>query len=156
MRYVHQDYTVCDNCVVQPWLNDLSLKQQTVLLSALRGCDSMDKNDISKKFVRVFRSIVLQNAAPYDDNVKRHFCKDNLTQKDVKEFTGSPDKYPMHWLLHFIHAVEIIGYKYPIPETALWWRQLYCKLVNALHMMPETERQMDWRLRDGFVRDCWK
>jgi len=42
------------HCVVQKWVftDNISLKQQTVLLSALRGCDGQSKYDISKKFVR--------------------------------------------------------------------------------------------------------
>lgn len=34
--------------VVKLWVSELSFKQQTVLLSALRGCDGRSKKDISK------------------------------------------------------------------------------------------------------------
>lgn len=55
-------------CVVLPWVATLSFKEQTVLLSALRGCDGIDKEDISKQFTRKFRAAILhtvQLVAPY-------------------------------------------------------------------------------------------
>ena len=149
---VQDDFAICDPCVVHPWLNDLSMKQQTVLLSALRGCDGVAKDDISKKFVRAFRSLILQNAAPG----KGRFMKDELTDKDITIFLQAPDVYPMHWLLHFIHAIEIVGYNYPIADTAHWWKCLYQDITNALHFNMETKVQNDERLQDGWTRNCWK
>lgn len=59
-----EDFAVCEPDVVRPWLADLTYKQQTVLLSAIRGCDGAAKEDMNKKFVRAYRSVLLHNAAP--------------------------------------------------------------------------------------------
>ena len=152
MKLTQDDASVCDRCVVHPWLDDLTMKQQTVLLSALRGCDGVAKDDISKKFVRVYRSLILQNAAPGQGR----FMSDLISDWDINTFLKAPDVYPMHWLMHFIHAIEIVGYNYPIKETQIWWYDLYRRLVYALHFNIETSRQNDERLKDGFSRDCWK
>ena len=152
MKTIEEDFTICERCVVQPWLDDLTYKQQTVLLSAIRGCDGVSKDDISKKLVRVFRSLILHNAAPGQGR----FMHEEITDEDIRAFIKAPDVYPMHWLMHFTHAVEIVGYNYPIEETADWWMLLYFKIVEALHFNPETKEQNDSRLRDGFSNNCWK
>ena len=50
-------------CVVKDWVWKLSWKQQAALLSSLRGCDSVDKYDPSKKFIRKMRNALLHNGA---------------------------------------------------------------------------------------------
>jgi len=96
---------------------------------------------------------MLQNAAP---NSSGRFMQDQISDDDIIQFCNAPDVYPMHWLMHFIHAIEIIGYNYPITETRLWWENLYYKLVESLHFNPETVEQNNYRLRDGFSNNCWK
>ncbi len=44
--------------VVKYWITELSWKQQTVILSALRGCDGKSKEDISKPVTRFFRHLI--------------------------------------------------------------------------------------------------
>ncbi len=151
MKTTQDDFAICDRSVVHPWLDDLTMKQQTVLLSALRGCDGVSKDDVSKVLVRAFRSIVLQNAAPTG-----RFMHDNVAPEQIELFCHAPDVYPMHWLMHFIHAIEIVGYNYPIVETREWWYRLYLRLTTALHFNPETMEQNDLSLKDGFSNDCWK
>lgn len=48
--------------VVQDWLSELSMKQQTVLLAAFRGCDGLSKHDPSKHFTKIMRGSILKNA----------------------------------------------------------------------------------------------
>jgi hypothetical protein len=64
------------------------------------------------------------------------------------------DSYPMHWLLHFTHAVEIIGYKHPDHNIRDYWLHLYFRIVKALHMHPETREEMEHRLRDKRREDA--
>lgn len=131
--------------VVQDWVSQCTLKQQTVLLSAIRGCDGIAKEDPSKKFTRALRSVVLHNASP-DDGV---FMQNSITSEAIEEFTGDLDRYPLHWVTHFTHATEIIGYKHPIRKVQLNWLAVYHRLVTALHFQPEVEADLDARLSDG-------
>jgi hypothetical protein len=139
--------------VIKPWVSELTFKQQTVLLTAIRGCDGVEKEDISKKFIRKYREALLHNAVPDDPASK--FMVTEITEDDLYYFCKSMDHYPMHWLFHFLHAVEILGYKAP-DEYLGWWYRLYLKMVCALHLNTESESEMDCRLRDGIPSDCWK
>ena len=139
-------------CVVKSWIFNLSWKQQTVLLSSLRGCDTVDKYDMSKKFIRRMRGTVLKNAATPDTE----FMQAEITDEDVYEFTKSLDKYPIHFILHFVHAAEVIGYNHPDKEERDWWNNLYFTFVDAFHMKPENKEDNDFRLRDGVEVCCHK
>jgi hypothetical protein len=51
-------------------------------------------------------------------------------------------------VVHFIHAVEIIGYYGPF-EQPVWserWTALYEKATHILHFNPESKEQLDKRL----------
>jgi hypothetical protein len=129
--------------VVKPWLAErLSLKQQTVVLVALRGCDGLPKEDPSKRMVRALRGTVLENADP-----KTNFM-DLLDDEHAQDFLGSLDHYPVHWLTHFMHAAEIIGYHHPQTGVSMWWLGIYMGIVRAIHLEPESKDQLDSRLRD--------
>jgi len=132
--------------VVQEWLALCTLKQQTVLLSALRGCDGKYKEDYSKPFTRKLRSVLLKNAGGIQLTGK--FMADFVGVEELTKFISNLDHYPMHWLLHFTHAVEIAGYKHPDPAIRDFWYTLYLEICNVLHMNPETEKQLDERLVD--------
>lgn len=140
------------NSVVQDWVGEMTLKQQTVVLSAIRGCDGAPKNDISKPFVRALRAVVLKNAVEGECT----FMEAEILDKDISVFVKSLDPYPMHWLIHFIHAVECVGYGHSDKAIASWWGLLYIRLCEALHFVPEGFGVWNERLVDGPPSDCWK
>lgn len=136
---------VGDGFVVRDWIKELPWKQQTVLLSAIRGCDGVSKHDPSKAFIRPFRGVVLNNAEPGDesDTFMHH-----PEEEEVEDFAHDLDDYPMHWLVHFMHAAEIIGFKHPDDKTREWWMNLYEEMVSeGFHLNPEIEEQLDRRLQ---------
>lgn len=139
-------------CVIKEWAWSLSWKQQAVLLSALRGCDTADKHDISKPFIRRLRGVVLHNGAT--ENAE--FMSANIAEQDIYDFTKALDKYPIHFILHLVHAAEVIGYNYPDPKERAWWYHLYTEFVHAFHMNVETKAENDTRLRDGVETCCHK
>ena len=60
-------------CVLQPWVQGLSMMQQSVLISSLRGPDGLRKDHVSKLLIRWLRRCVLLSAfdrcvlpLPYD------------------------------------------------------------------------------------------
>lgn len=157
---VCKEYDHCAECpgvgrprsVVKEWLTSCTLKQQTVLLSATRGCDNVPKEDVSKKFVRKLRRVVLIDASPLGGS----FMKSDLTGIEYNAFLKQPDIYSVHWLFHFLHAVEIVGYKHPDAKLRAWFDKLYTDMCGMLHVNPETAAQCDARLADGVVTECWK
>lgn len=130
--------------VLQDWMLDISFKQQTVVLTALRGCDGTAKYDPCKPFVKKLRSVVLKNASNIKDT---KFMYNNISQEDI---TGMEwDEYPLHFVTHFMHAVEIVGYHHQDTETRNWFKELYLSMVDKLHLHPENKEECDYRLRDG-------
>lgn len=135
--------------VVQEWVSGLTLKQQTVLLSALRGCDGKPKEDVSKPLTRAFRGTILHSADPGNRTNPTSFMgTDKYLVENRLHFLNNLDPYPVHWLMHFAHACEIVGYKHPDKETRIEWQSLYEQICLALHVAPELEEELDRRLQD--------
>lgn len=162
--------------VLQNWVNTLTLMQQSVLLASLRGPDGIEKDHVSKLLLRWMRRCILISAfdktilqRPYDELADKggSFTGPSLIgpksmddfdawekiwpQKMndlLKEYMRSLDRLPHHFQLHFLHAAEILGYKHPEKKVREWWHDCYEKLVNDMHLTPETEERMDWRLGD--------
>lgn len=129
--------------VLQDWLQSLSYKQQSVLLSALRGCDGVRKNDPSKAVVRQLRNDILKNA-----DGQEAFMSNKRDWKAIQKLTTHMDRYPMHYIMHGIQAMEILGYYHPDPEIAEYWNNAYTLFVRKLHLQPETKAENAERLRD--------
>lgn len=140
--------------ILQDWVTELGLRHQGVLVTAIRGCDGMAKEDVTKPLARELRGLVL---VPYDDREL-----DNLGGFMVR-FPSEPaahnfnallrslDHYPVHYLFHLIHAVEIIGYYHPNRHARAVYFQRYENFVRRLHLRPETMEQMDSRLTEDRI-----
>lgn len=134
--------------VVRTWVAELTWKQQSVLFCAMRGVDGFPKEHVSKPLTRMYRRTILKCA---DLGSKTGFMSGELLNQGVvdKFLAYELDSYPMHWLMHFMHAVEIIGYKHSDKHTRIFWNKLYKAIVFAMHLRPEYESEMDFRLIDG-------
>lgn len=132
--------------VLKDWLFDLPYRMQSVLMSSLRGCDTARKDDNSKFITRALRSLILNNADPSNSFI----VGDGIPEaKYVKAFLWDLDSYPLHFVMHTIHAAEIIGFKHPDLKLRQWWQDFYKDLVKGLHLNPESEQQLNVRL--GFT-----
>jgi hypothetical protein len=166
-------------CVLQPWVCELPIMQQTVLLLACRGPDGQPKYTAAKYLLRWYRRCVLLTAFerkaidnPYDPG-GGSFTGPSIQQplglwerervtydwepgmKSVTDdYFRDLDAMPMHFHNHMIHGVEILGYKHPDARIAGWWRLLYETFCRNLHMAPESAADMDFRLGDS--PDNWK
>lgn len=165
--------------VTQDWVQDLTMMQQSVLLTAVRGPDGIQKYSPTKYLLRWYRRCVLLSAMdgrvltdPYEENggsftgpsfdgfgsysgnpvaIAEHFDTDldNLVGAYLRQL----DELPHHFQLHFMHATEILGYKHPDSLIRAFWLRTYHRLVHDMHLWPETEEQMDARLGDN--REAW-
>jgi hypothetical protein len=129
-------------CVLKSWTWDLPLMQQTVLLTAVRGPDGCTKTNDAKHMVKLLRTIILNNADEKSDFMEINV--ENFTyyaDKFVKEW----DIYPFHFVMHLLHAAEIVGYRYPGKESYIW-REFYFNMCSAMHLNPESPEQLDSRL----------
>jgi hypothetical protein len=134
--------------ILQDWVSELGLRQQGVLLTAVRGCDTAAKEGISKKLVRAFRAEIL-NAHVGDPKKSSTFIEpfeEEEIEEMAVEFCRDLDPYPLHYVLHLAHAAEVLGYYHPQMDTAAAWRTLYLTVCRKFHMNPETKEQLDARL----------
>lgn len=140
-------------CILQDWVMEhCTLRMQGALISAVCGCAGVPKEDVSKKLVRTLRGTILNS--PVDYSTK--FLAVCATGEDLAVFLKQPDQYQLHWLIHFMHAAEVIAYMHPEPMTALFWENVYYCMCNMLHVNHETIIQFKHRLSDGDKGDCWK
>jgi hypothetical protein len=144
--------------VVQSWVCGLSMMQQTVLLTSLRGADTVSKYHVSKYLLRWVRRCVLISAFdnaiiadPYDKrggNFTGPIPADTELGTLFKQYLKSVDEVPHHFHLHLIHTAEILGYKHPDAVIRKGWHDFYLNAVKDMHMYPESEAQLDYRLGD--------
>lgn len=134
--------------ILQGWVTTLGLRHQGVLLTAVRGCDTAPKNDPSKLFTRCVRSMILE--CHCGDPAKAATFIEAVTTPELRgrfnAFRKNLDHYPHHYVMHVIHAVEIIGYNYPDDYVRNVWKEFYFALCRGLHMQPESETELDERL----------
>ena len=168
--------------VLQPWVQELTLMQQSVLLGSVRGPDGIAKYSAAKYLLRWFRRCILLSALDYgiilsdpcdsrggsftgpsvkasNTNETAVYFGTNVPawmlemETNIENYFKEFDSYPAHFTKHFMMGCEILGYKHPDPVIRVWWNALYLRLVRDLHLNPETEEQMDLRLGDD--RDHW-
>jgi hypothetical protein len=137
--------------ILQPWVENLGLRHQGVLVSAIRGCDIAPRHDPSKMIQRLLRGAVLEPHCGRTGKPMTYIMTEPDSTKwweIVDPFLRSWDHYPNHYVMHFIHATEIIGYHGPVDEPvfAIRWAMFYKKACHALHVNPETSQQLDERL----------
>ena len=144
--------------VVRDWVQTASFKQQTVLLSALRGCDGTRKEDPSKPVVRWLRSVTLKSAIDIEDNGDTPptfdadptmFMANQLTAAQVKTFIEDLDPYPTHWVWHLAHGLRVIALHHPDEQVATDAAGIWLSIHQAVHVEIEHTAHFEDRLADA-------
>ena len=132
-------------CVLRPWIYNLSWKQQTTLMTCFRGPDIHSSEQI-KGMIRWIRMVCLNNAAPKKKFMKKRdfFSVEEAINKEPFVFDG----LPLHFWSHLLNAFVIIGYKHPEEKIRSFAYKIYIDLVNYMHLNPESEAHLDYRLSD--------
>lgn len=156
-------------CALQDWVMGLTIMQQSVLISSIRGPDGIHKDHLVKRLCRWLRRCVLISAfdrrvltEPFDRGERNggsftgasclpegDFNWEVSMDLQIDDYLRHVDELPHHFQLHFMHAAEILGYKHPTERTRIWWNRTYLRLVNDMHLQPESEEVMDRRLGDN-------
>jgi hypothetical protein len=128
--------------VLQPWVEKIPWKQQSILFSSLRGPDQ-DYLKAIKLVSRWMRAVSQQNADP---------------TKPYMAVTALPapsdlDKELEHCTVHFVHhfadGLAVIAYHHPIPDVASYAAELHFHIAEELfHFMPESRGTFLLRHRD--------
>ncbi len=134
--------------VLQEWVMRLPLRLQGVLVSAIRGCDTVARHDHSKVLARVYRAEIL-NAHGMDPKKSKSFilwAEIPETLEMMKKFLNDCDHLPSHYVMHLLHAAEILGYTHHNMERRDMWASFYRTACNKYHLRPETYAEMLARL----------
>ena len=147
--------------VLLPWAERLSYMQQSVLITATRGPDTLPKMHPAKYLCRWLRRAYLYSAfdkvALWDPRDPRggNFTGPIGSPDDaLRAYLDDVDSVPHHFHMHLVHAAEILGYKHPDKSIRDWWLKAYHILCGDLHLGPETEADMDCRLGD--IEHQWR
>jgi hypothetical protein len=137
--------------ILQPWVEEIGLRHQGVIVSAMRGCDTAPRHDPSKVAQRLLRGAVLEPHIGRTGKPKTYMVVEpdyREWYKMIDPFLRSWDHYPNHYVMHFIHATEIIGYLGPLihPVYSERWLNFYLAACNAMHVTPESKDQLNDRL----------
>ena len=130
--------------VLHPWVENLSFRMQGALLSAIRGCDNVPKEDPSKALQRVLRPMILKSACEHPSSFI-DLVEEIEVKKRQQAFLDNFDHYPVHFVLHLMHAAQIIGCYYPSSRGEHWAR-FYAVLCHKMHVQPENPEQFERRL----------
>lgn len=147
--------------VLNDWMEQLSFKTQTVLISSIRRPD-INCGELVSKLVRLMRIIILKDACPGLGTFMNGFdlqFKENLLPIDYirnKEFQKEFAQLTVHSAFHILHAIEIIGYFHADKEISKLFHYFYLNLCDVLHINPETFLQLQDRMFDGKESNCWK
>lgn len=124
---------------------EIGLRQQGVIVSAVRGCDTLPKNHVMKTYTRALRADTLVSHSPNPSS----FFKP-LTHAEFMDhlpvLKKNTDELPLHYVLHFLHASEVLAFHHPLVERRGCWNMLYLSMVKWMHLNPETPEQLSARL----------
>lgn len=139
------------NSVLQDWVMELPLRQQGTILTGLRGCDLTPKFPLqsAEKRITAFLRYAVMN--PFDPREidSEPGC---FMQSSIGDFKPSEmEHYPHHWVLHAVHALEVIAYKSPDGGIRRVARDAYYRFVKSMHLYPENELQMTERLNEDRI-----
>jgi hypothetical protein len=149
--------------VLQPWVMELPLRAQGTLLTAVRGCDLAPKHPLERdpedrgcstgedsperQLAAFVRYCVLVPADPRETDHPGAW----IQSKPPKFKQSQLGHYPLHYVSHLMHAYEIISYLYPQEDIAIEASRVYKRLVEGLHLNPETLEQMLERLNEDRI-----
>lgn len=135
--------------ILQDWVSGLGLRQQGVLVSGIRGCDTVMKDDPIKYLARLYRGAFM---VPHCGDITKA-ASYMAIPKSLEDFHGvlnvvikSHDHYPFHYLMHMIHGAQILGLYHPNMDQAIGWAGFYQTMCKKLHMNAETREELETRL----------
>lgn len=147
--------------VLQPWVEQISLRQQGVLLGAIRGPDGVRKESPAKVILRNLRGCTMNSGRELKPMALGTFFAGDTYMRTVEiadpvlwmevvgTFLSDIDEYNVHFFQHLVHAAAVIGiHHWDDMVRANWW-YFYTESVNKLHMRPETKDEIQHRLRIG-------
>lgn len=139
---------------LQGWVTKLGLRHQGMLLTSIRGCDIRGKYAPEKPLIREMRGLIGVAFDPRElDFPKGFMCKFNKAWSGpaFEDMCKEIDGLPVHYVMHILHSIEIIGYHHPESEVRMEYSYRYFYLCDKFHLKPESKDEMEGRLREDRI-----
>lgn len=136
--------------VLQNWVMELPLREQGTLLTVIRGCDLVPKLPLdgnARHFTAWMRYCILNPADVREVGIKGAFMQSKIPNFKWSEF----DHLPHHWVMHALHAVEVIGFRHPWEHIRIHASVIYIKGCISMHLRMETKDDMIFRLSEDRI-----
>lgn len=130
----------------------LPLREQGTLLTAVRGCDLTPKYPLDspeRHLAAWVRWCFMNPADPREVDFEAGCFFRSLPPPKFKP--SSIGHYPLHWVAHVMHAVEIVAFRHPDPAVARDAASIYYQLCRSLHLPTESKGQMIARLSEDRI-----
>jgi hypothetical protein len=130
--------------VLQPWVGEVGLKMQSILLSGLRAPDA--KTSFVKKCIRWMRARCQIDADPQKQSYMETV---EANEQLIWNALGELEYLPVHYVHHFADSLAVIAYFHPDPEARDFaWRIHFLVAEELFHFKPETREEFVTRHRD--------
>lgn len=133
--------------VLQRWVEVLPWKQQSILLSGMRGPDSANVPAI-KAVNRWMRTVSQHNADPSKDYMKQ------APLPSPEDMCAELEFLPCHYVHHLADSLAVVAYNHPNIEARQTAYAFHAHIAEELfHFLPEQPWIFFWRHRDKVDRD---
>lgn len=133
--------------VIQDWMSELPLMQQSTLLLSLRGPDT-HRSPETKKVQRWMRGLVFVPGNPANVHEFMTHIDDVPEMVEKGPLARELEFASQHFYSHLIHGLEVLAYRHPRDEVCTKAWQLMRGMCEAFHLLPETREAFEHRLRD--------
>lgn len=130
--------------VLQPWVSNVGLKMQSILISGLRAPDA--KTSGVKKCVRWLRGNCQVDADPSKQSYMQSI---EMTDELVDLAMDELEYLPCHYVHHFADSMAVAAYHHPVNVVRAWAYKIHYLVAEEIfHFRPETQEQFLNRHRD--------
>jgi len=138
--------------MLREWAQQLGLREQGVLLVSLRGCDLAPKFPLDSPERRLTAALRYAICVPFDEReVDAEVGCFMLSRPPMDVKLSMFEHYPLHYVMHMVHACQVLGYRHPEEDQRVMWLELYMRFVKSLHLRPESFRMMLDRLGEDRI-----
>jgi len=130
--------------VLQPWVADVGLKMQSILLSGLRAPDASTK--AVKLAVRWLRSKCQLDADPKKQSYMQTV---DMNRRLIDPAMDELEYLPVHYVHHLADAFAVVAYHHPNELVAKMAYEFHEQVaVELFHFHPETKEEFLERHKD--------
>lgn len=127
--------------VLKEWMNKLTFCEQSTIISSFRTPDGIYAHNI-RIFTKWMRAISQNDGKDSD-----YMYINTIATINESKLLDELKLCSLDYAIHFLQALEVIGFKHPDFEVSRVAKAFYINLVRMLNFNPELPDQMTSRLQ---------